>query len=518
MTGGDTLSAELARRFADDNRTGTLFNCYGPTEATVHVVRHAMDETADVGHQAPLGKPICNATIRLLDDALQPVPPGVAGELYLGGPCLSRGYLGRPGLTAERFVPDPLATTDGERLYRSGDRGRWRRDGRLLFLGRVDDQLKLRGFRIEPGEIRAVLESQPTVATAVVLARPDATGEKRLLAWVEPVAKVALDPATLTAALTATLAAALPAFMQPAAIMVLDALPVTAHGKVDRQALPDPDPSAAAAGGGAPEGAIEEVLATIYADVLGHEHIARHDDFFALGGHSLRATQVATRIGRDLGVEIPLRTVFELPRLADLAAAIDAARGASGSDRTLPALVATEPRPSRLPLSFGQERLWFLSKLDPDSIAYHIPGFVHLRGVLDLTALEQALNVVVARHETLRTTFYERDDGPAQRVAAPSPLALPLVDVASEDVPDPLTTALWHHARRVARRRFDLASDAPLRAVLYRLADDDHRLLLVFHHIASDWWSQKIFFDELQTAYRAAVEERPPALPPLVVQ
>ncbi|MEM8961757.1 MAG: non-ribosomal peptide synthase/polyketide synthase, partial [Acidobacteriota bacterium] len=494
IIGGEALSVRHASQALAELDTTTLINAYGPTENTVATSSYSMPPGTELDSATvPIGTPIANTTVYVLDGELMPTPVGIPGELYTGGDGVARGYLRRPALTAERFVPDPFATEPGARLYRTGDRGRWRADGTVEFLGRVDRQVKLRGFRIEPGEIEAALTSYTGVRAALAMVREDQPGDRRLVAYVEPDTGHTLDIDTLRAHVRPRV----PSYMVPAAIVALDVFPLTRNGKVDRRALPAPewqDKSEYVA----PSTDTERTVAAIYADVLGVERVGRHDDFFATGGHSLLATQVVSQILGQLGVEIPLRQLFESPDVAGLAAVIDAALESSDGRPALPPITYVE-RPVaadgsvHFPLSFAQERLWFLAQLEPDSPAYHIPSPVRLRGVVDAERLAAALGAIVERHESLRTVFREIDGTPMQVVLSTSTLELPSDEIDESE----LVQAVGEETRRP----FDLARGPLLRARLFRLASDDHVLALTVHHIVYDGWSMEVLIRELVTFY-----------------
>ncbi|MEV5593674.1 non-ribosomal peptide synthase/polyketide synthase [Streptomyces sp. NPDC052496] len=496
LCSGEALPAQLAAH-GRDVLGPKLHNLYGPTEASVDVTSWAC---ADRPGPVPIGRPVANTRVYVLDAALRPVPPGVTGELYVAGVQLARGYLARPGLTAERFVACPFGEP-GERMYRTGDLARWTADGVLAFAGRADDQVKLRGIRIEPGEIEAVLTRHDTVAAAAVVVREGRPGDQRLVAYVVPAPGTEPQPEELRA----SAARALPAAMVPAVVMVLDALPLTPNGKLDRRALPAPDATAPAAGR-APRTLHEEILCAVFADVLGRSVPGIDDGFFDLGGHSLLATRLISRVRAALGAELSVRDVFEAPTVAGLAARI----GTAGSRR--PALRPAAPRPDTVPLSFAQRRLWFLHQLEGPSPTYNMPFALRLSGAVDAGALRTALHDVVARHETLRTVFPEVNGGPRQVVLGPDEAAVELhthpTDAAG------LTRALTE----AARYRFDLTAEPPLRADLFEAGPDEHVLLLVLHHIAGDGWSNVPFARDLSTAYTARSTGRVPEWAPLPVQ
>ncbi len=521
IIGGErALPERLAAWRARWGTRARLVNTYGPTEATIVAtladvtepeppdpVRAALPEMPL--SPVPIGRPVSNARAYVLDARLRPVPAGVAGELFVGGAGVARGYLGRPGLTAERFVPDALSGEGGARLYRTGDRVRWRPDGRLEFLGRTDAQVKVRGFRIEPGEVEAELARHPAVRECAVAAREDEPGAVRLVAYV-----VAAEGAEApdAAELRRFLGLALPAYMLPAAFVALDALPLTAGGKLDRRALPAPD-GATPDAGAAPRTPVEEIVAGIFAEVLRLETVGIHEGFFELGGHSLLATQAMSRLRAALHVELPLRVLFEAPSVAALAERVEAAL--PGAVAVPP--IAPAPRDGDVPLSFAQERLWFLDHLEPGSPFYNVPVALRLRGPLDAAALAWAFGEIVRRHEALRTVFPSRGGRAVQTVLPPGSFALPvqdlrgLADAAREGVVRGAVADEVRHA-------FDLARGPLLRARLLRVADDEHVLAMVTHHVASDAWSMGIFFGELGEAYRARLAGSEPALPPLPVQ
>ncbi|HEV2735390.1 MAG TPA: amino acid adenylation domain-containing protein, partial [Longimicrobiaceae bacterium] len=409
LCGGEELPRDLAAQLLP--RVAQLWNLYGPTETTVWSTAVRVESAAGT---VPIGRPIANTRVYLLDGALGPVPRGAGGELYLAGDGVALGYLGRAELTAERFLPEVSGGEAGARMYRTGDLARWRADGVLEYLGRADRQVKVRGFRIEPGEVEAALERHPAVRQAAVVARDGAL-----------VGYVVGAPAA--GELREHLRASLPEYMVPSLFVALDALPLTPNGKVDRGALPAPERTGDAQEYVAPRTPAEEVLAGIFAEVLGVERVGAHDGFFDLGGHSLIATRVVSRIRGVLGVELPLRAVFEAPTVAALAGRVDALlREGAGPDA--PPLVPLPRDGSPLPLSFAQQRLWFIHRMDPGSAAYNMPYALRREGALEPAALEAALAALVERHETLRTVFEEADGEPVQRVRPAAPSAVPVHD------------------------------------------------------------------------------------------
>ncbi|HEX4965506.1 MAG TPA: amino acid adenylation domain-containing protein [Thermoanaerobaculia bacterium] len=489
-----------------------LYNHYGPTETHATTWLALDGDPAGWPERPSIGRPLDNHCILLLGTVLEAVPAGVPGELYVGGAGLARGYLARPDLTAERFVPNPFADAPGERLYRTGDLARWLADGTLELLGRADDQVKVRGYRIELGEVEIALARHPAVLQAVAGVRGGTAGAgaKRLAAWC--VFREG-EPVPSWGELRTFLAAALPDFMVPTLWMQLGALPLTASGKVSRRALPAPEEEAGGGPGFVPPATpLEELLAGIWNDVLGIERIGRHDSFFDLGGHSLLATQVVSRVREACAVDLPLRRLFEAPVLEELARAVQTARESGGE---APAPILPVERTGGLPLSFAQERLWFLDQLQGgSSAAYNVPLVLRLRGRLDAARLEAALREVIRRHETLRTVFPERGGEPAQEIAPPESTAawtLPRVDLSGL----PASRGRAEGDRLAAAescRPFDLARGPLLRAGLLRVGADDHCLLLTLHHVVSDLWSLGVLMREVAALYGSA------PLPPLPVQ
>src|ERR1051325_7340721 len=508
VCGGDVLDQELA---ADLVQLGIpVWNFYGPTESTVWTTC-TLIEGPPADNLISIGRPIADLKVYLLDDYLQPVPMGVPGELFIGGVGLARGYLNRPELTAERFVPDLFSTERGQRLYRTGDLARYQSDGKIEFLGRLDTQVKLRGFRIELGEIETVLSRHPGVTQAVVVIRKDQSGDQRLVAYF-----TADDPSLGSNDLRSFLQLYLPDYMVPSAFMRLEAMPLTPNKKVDRRVLPDPDylGSENIKQFVAPQDPIAELLSDIWATVLGVERIGIYDNFFDRGGHSLLATQVVSRIRDTFHVDVSVRALFESPCVASLTQKIRAAIQEEQNVSALP----LEPvrRDLKLPLSFAQQRLWFLDQLEPLSPFYNISRAVRLRGALNLAALGQALDEIVKRHESVRTVFGE-DGDPFQRITAARPLPLPVIDLAQ--IPAALRE---EEANRLAaeeiRQPFDLSNDLVLRASLISIDADDHLLVLTLHHIAADGWSLGVLFRELTALYGAFSNQKPSPLPTLPVQ
>ncbi|MDX2600462.1 amino acid adenylation domain-containing protein [Streptomyces caniscabiei] len=495
LCSGEALPASVAARF-HEVLSAELHNLYGPTEASVDVTAGPVLPGAE---RVVIGRPVWNTRTYVLDAALRPVPPGVAGELYLAGVQLARGYLDRPGLTAERFVADPYGGP-GARMYRTGDLARWRPDGTLDFLGRTDHQVKIRGVRVEPGEIETVLARHESVAHAVVVAH-----EQRLVAYVVPTTGGAVDPA----ALRAHTAGALPDHMVPAAVVVLDALPLTSNGKLDRRALPAPDFTAGSGAGGRAAGPREEILRGLFAEVLGGDRVGVDDDFFALGGHSLLAMRLVAGVRAAFGSEVSLRTVFDAPTVARLARRLADTADAGATPR--PALTVRE-RPERLPLSSAQQRLWVLYQVEGPSATYNIPSAWRLTGALDVEALRAAVHDLVVRHETLRTVFPDDEGRAHQLVLAHDEVRVPfeVVDTDDELLPELLAEA--------GAYGFALDRELPLRVHVFRTGEEEWTVLLLLHHIAGDEWSQGPLNRDLALAYAARTAGRAPDWEPLPVQ
>jgi amino acid adenylation domain-containing protein len=497
-----------------------LYNHYGPSET--HAATWLALEGAPAGwpERPTVGRAVDHARIFLLDHGLRRVPVGVPGEVWVGGAILARGYVAQPELTAERFLPDPFDDVDGwepgARLYRTGDLARWLPGGEIDYIGRGDHQVKIRGQRIELAEVETALAGHPALRQSAVAVRGAGAGSRRLVAYA--VFREGVEPPGF-AELRAFLAASLPDAMVPSAWMRLDSLPLTPSGKVDRRALPAPpaadeevmadDPSRA------PRDPAEELLAAVWSEVLGVQRVGIHDDFFELGGHSLLATQVMSRVREAFNVELPLRRLFEGPTVAELAHAIETAlaAGAPAADGPIP----RARRDGALPLSFAQERLWFLDRLQPGGTVYNLPLVLRLRGELDAAALATAFGEIVRRHEVLRTAFVERDGEPVQVVLPATPWELLAVDLAGLPAP-----AREREAARLAgeeaARPFDLAQDPLLRTILLRLGASEHGLLLDLHHIVSDGWSAGVLVREIGVLYAAAREGRPSPLPELPIQ
>ncbi len=488
----------------------TFHNHYGPSETHVVTAYTLAGDPASWPSHPPIGRPIDNTEAYILDPHGRPVPCGVTGELFLGGVCLARGYLGRSDLTSERFIPHPFRDEPGARLYKTGDLARYLPDGNIEFLGRIDHQVKIRGFRIELGEIEGALTQHPLVQEAVVLAREDRPGDRRLVAYV-----VATDlghdgtraSSPIVPALRAHLAEHLPEYMLPAAIVTVPAMPLTPNGKVDRCALPAPDTARPELGTAfvAPRSETEAELAPIWAECLGLDAVGVLDNFFELGGDSLRAVQVFARVRQRFGVEISFQYLFAHPTIASSAERVEQTKGTGV--RT--AAIAAVERTDLLPLSFAQERLWFSYRLSPESPAYNCLYAFRLSGRLDLQALETSVATLVQRHEVLRTTFEEVAGRPFQRIHPRMDVRLDVLDLQGPG--DAQDSTLERHLAEAATRPFDLTRGPLVRAGVARLDDDQHVLWLNLHHIVTDGRSMAVFFRELATAYDALRAGKQPA-------
>ncbi|WP_280381699.1 non-ribosomal peptide synthetase, partial [Nocardia wallacei] len=495
--------------------SATVHNLYGPTEAAVSITYRPA--TGDERGSVPIGVPQWNSQVYVLDSRLRPVPAGVAGELYLAGDQLARGYVTRPDLTADRFVANPFGDMNGggaagegmngggaagQRMYRTGDLVVWRDGGVLEYIGRTDFQVKFRGQRIELGDIESALLAQPSVSQAVALVVPSDLGDQ-LVAYVVPAPGASIDQTRLLTAAGQTL----PAYMIPAAIVALDAFPLNTSGKLDRKALPQP--TFARREFRAPSTPIEEIVAGVFADVLGVARVGADDDFFALGGNSLIATQVIARLGAAVGARVPMRTLFETPTVAALAAAVESqARGVRTAE------LGSVERPERIPLSLAQQRMWFLNRFDQESAAYNVPIAVRLTGALDVEALRSAIGDLVARHEVLRTVYPEVDGAPVQVILPPGQ-AVPELEVRAV-APEAIEAAVIGFFST----GFDVTTEVPLRVVLFEIdsAAREYVLAMVIHHIAGDGSSAAPLTRDLVTAYAARAAGEAPGWAPLAVQ
>ncbi|MCX5387042.1 non-ribosomal peptide synthetase [Streptomyces sp. NBC_00083] len=516
MTGGDVVPATAVRRVLAAHPGLRVVDGYGPTETTVFATRHPIEAGDPLGSTVPIGRPLDNMRVQVLDAGLRQLPTGVPGELYIGGAGVARGYLGRPAATAERFLPDPFGEP-GARMYRTGDLGRRRHDERggahLEFLGRTDDQIKLRGFRIEPAEIEAHFAALPGIGQAAVLLREDHPGDQRLVAYLVPADTADTADASVLpgpAELRAHAAARLPAHLVPSAVVLLDTLPLTANGKLDRRALPAPDAhSASDAPARAPRTPFEEALCGLFASALSTDRVGIDDNFFERGGHSLLAMRLVAAVRAELHADIGVRDLFEAPTVAALAERLDGARPAVA----LPPLVRAEPRPDRVPLSSAQARLWFLNRMDEtERASYNIPVVLRLTEAVDTAALRGAVDDVVARHETLRTVFPAQDGEPCQEIRPAAAGLVPLAVTQTDEA------GARDDIGALCARPFDLTAELPLRAALFTLAPRDHLLVLVLHHIAGDGLSMRPLSEDLTTAYHARVRGQAPDWAALPVQ
>ncbi|HEY7493275.1 MAG TPA: amino acid adenylation domain-containing protein, partial [Candidatus Tectomicrobia bacterium] len=511
VLGGEACAWEIVQRVQALAPACMVFNHYGPTETTVGVLTYQVEpETAPEGTATvPLGRPLSNTQVYVLDAYLQPVPTWVPGEVYIGGAQVGRGYLQQPELTAERFVPDPFSTVPGARVYRTGDVARWLPDGTLEFVGRIDHQVKLRGFRVELGEIEAVLRQHPAVQASVVVVRQAGSEAQRVVAYV--VGRAGVVPA---AELRRFMQERVPDYMVPAAFVPLAALPLTPNGKVDRAALLALEEPRGAVGA-SPRTPLEELVAGLWAEVLGLAQVGVHDDFFALGGHSLLVTRVAARVSEVLKVELPFRTLFEKRTVAELVESIELARRGEQRLQTPPILPVS--RHGELPLSFAQQRLWFFDQLEPYSPAYNIPGAVRLSGGLNIVALEQTLTEITRRHEVLRTTFPTVEGQPRQVIAPAMPVCIPVIDLRELSQSEGEAAARWL-TMQAARRPLTLDRGPLLRVGLLRLDEQEHILLFTMHHIVSDAWSMGVLVREVAALYAAFSTGKPSPLPELRLQ
>ena len=509
LCGGEALSPDLASKLL--KRGTSLWNLYGPTETTIWSTAYKVESD---DNSISIGRPIANTQIYILDSYLQPVPIGIPGELYIGGVGLANGYVNRPDLTGEKFIPNPFLNSYSERLYKTGDLARYRSDGNIEYLGRIDYQVKIRGFRIELGEIEAVLTQHEAVREAVVLAREDEPGNKRLVAYVvsvSPSPSVAVSPSLLRGFLQKKL----PDYMVPSAFVLLEVMPLLPNGKLDRKALPKPELTR-------PEMAetfvpaatfVESAIASIFAQVLGLETVGIRDNFFELGGHSLLATQVISQLRQTFKIELPLRYLFESPTVAALAEQIELAMR---SNQGIVQPIERVSRNADLPLSFAQMRLWFLDKLEPGAV-YNIPAAVRLVGALDVAVLEECLNEVVRRHEVLRTIFPEVEGQPVQRILPMQTINLRLINL--RELPESEREAKVRElAVLSAKQPFALDKDPLLRVCLFQLGDEEWVILFSLHHIIGDAWSMEVLLREVATLYAAFSSQKRSPLPELPIQ
>ncbi|MGD9488073.1 MAG: amino acid adenylation domain-containing protein [Calditrichaceae bacterium] len=507
---GDSCSWDLAKRWHTDHE---FINGYGPTEVTIGSVLYKVDDLDADSQTVPIGKPLDNTLLYLLDKNMNPVPIGCTGEIFLGGPGIARGYHNRADLTAEKFLPDPFHGNHGGRLYRTGDLGRFLSDGNIEFMGRVDFQVKLRGFRVELEEIESALKRIESVNDATVIIREDMEGDKRITAYIIP------EKATdfLVSEIREKLKNWLAEFMIPSVFVRLDKFPLNSSGKIDRKALPAPEKSDFIESGSfvAPANQNEEILAGIFADILGLEKVGRTNSFFELGGHSLMATQAVSRIRDAFKTDIPLRILFEHPVISDLAEALSEI-SVKNSSSAAPPLAPTE-RKAGIPLSFAQQRLWFLDQLEPGNIFYNIPSALVLKGRLDLNALEKSVQTIISRHESLRTVFKTIDGKPEQIILQDSKFRLKAVDLSSIDEPVKSQQAK-DLATKEAKKSFDLTSGPLFRVLIIKLSEQSHLSVFALHHIIADGWSVKLLIDEIAVCYDAYTSGHEPLLSDLPVQ
>ena len=544
--GGEVLPLELQKKFFE-RVDAELINLYGPTEVSIDAT-YWVCERHNNRSGVIIGRPIANTHVYVLDEQLRLAPLGVAGELFVSGAGLARGYQRRPELTAERFLPDPFSSDPGRRMYRTGDLVRYHEDGAIEYLSRADHQVKLRGFRIELQEIEAVLLEHKAVREAVVTVGQNNNWQQRLIAYVvarngngqsqsdqqelyrlpedletghqngletEASYNELLEDQSSPESLHSYVAARVPSYLVPAAFVILDRMPLLPNGKVDRQALPEPEELAAETNYVAPRTPFEEVVARVWEDVLGLTQISVNDNFFELGGHSLIATQVTSRLREAFNCELPLRRLFELPTIAELAASIEETKRI-GSSPLVSSRMQRADRTGELSLSFAQERLWFLHQMEPESSAYNLFTGIRLNGPLNVPAFEQALQEIVRRHESLRTTFVTTEGRPSQRIG-PAALSLSLTDLRVLNDGE-RTAAVEALASKTAHRSFNLATGPLLHAELLRLGNDEHVLFFTMHHIISDGWSSTILVREVAALYEAFGAGLPSLLPELPVQ
>ncbi|MEP7340411.1 MAG: amino acid adenylation domain-containing protein, partial [Acidobacteriota bacterium] len=515
LTGGEALSVTHVTRALESLPGTQITNGYGPSENSTFTCCHRIPRPLAAScHSIPIGRPIANTQVYVLDDQFNPVPIGVTGELYAAGDGLARGYSGQPELTAERFLPNPFSDKPGARMYRTGDLVCYLPDGKLEFLGRRDQQIKLRGFRIELGEIEAALRQHPQVRQAAAVVRTSGMDASRqLLAYVVTDGNGAPSAVELRSFLKERV----PEYLIPAAFIAVESLPLTPNGKLDRRALADRELASTAADAPqtAPSTPVEELLASLCAAVLKVERVGVNDDFFALGGHSLLAMQLISRIRDAFKVELPVRSLFEAPTVTSMAVEIEKMLGAEQS--ILPVAPTQASREGDVPLSFAQQRLWILDQFDPGLPAYNIPLAVLVQGRLHVAALADSLNEVVRRHEALRTSFATRDGQPRQVIAPALNIPLPVIDLGG--LPQAEREV---EARRLitneAMRRFDLSRGPLLNALLLKLDAEEHIIVLTLHHIVADGWSLEVLLDEVATLYEGFQNETAPALPELPIQ
>jgi amino acid adenylation domain-containing protein len=511
ILGGEALSWSLVEKIQQLTPSCRILNHYGPTETTVGVLTYEVEgKHSSLPQTVPIGRPLANTQIYILDDRLEPVPIGVQGEIYIGGEQVARGYLNQPQLTAQKFIANRF---DKSKLYKTGDLARYLPDGNIEFLGRIDRQVKIRGFRIELPEIETVLEQHHAIKQAIAILRKDMAGDERLVSY------LVIDPSLQTPTPNSTdlhnfLKAKLPEQAIPSAFVFLKNLPLTANGKIDREKLPAPEQIRPELSETfvPPRDRTEEIIAGIWAEILAVEQVGIHDDFFELGGHSLLATQVVSRISKNLQVEISLRQFFDAPTIADLALAI-----AQTSTKNALTQIQRQSRDSHFPLSFAQQRLWFLAQLEPNNPFYNQPSALRLTGRLQIAILKQSLQEIIGRHETLRTNFILVDGQPVQLINKVIDLTMPVVNLEAL-APSTQEQEIENLAIQEAQRTFNLEQDLLLRVTLLRLSLEEHIVLFTTHHIVSDGWSTGILVQEIATLYEAFASGNSSPLPELPIQ
>jgi len=514
LTGGEAHSSARIGKALEALPSTEIANLYGPTEATTFACYYPIPRVIDKSIQSiPIGRPIANTQIYILDNYLQPVPIGVPGELHIGGAGLARGYLNRPELTYQKFIPNPFSDKPSSRLYKTGDLTRYLPDGNIEFISRIDNQVKIRGFRIELGEIEATLAQHPKVREAVVIVRSDSPGDKQLVAYL-----VQNSSQPTISQLRSFLKSKIPSYMVPSAFVFLEVMPLTPNGKIDRRTLPAPDSSSFGSSTLkiAPRTPTEELIAAIWAEVLGLEKVGTDENFFEIGGHSLKAMQAIARIGDTFSIQLPVRELFQLPTIAELAQWIETAWNETATESQLPA-IAPKARDADIPLSFAQQRLWFLDQLEGKSATYNIPQAIRLDGSLDVAALEAALKEILRRHEVLRTNFQVKNGIPFQVIAPASNLNIPVIDL--QQFPQAIRESeVQRLVLEAASEPFNLVTESLMRFSLLRVNADSNVLLLTIHHIVADGWSMGVLFGELQVLYEAFSQNKPSPLPELSVQ
>lgn len=503
--GGEALPAEVVTSIYQTGTACTIVNHYGPTETTIGKLLHITKRENSYSGIIPIGKPFSNTQVYILSKELQLCPAGVPGQLYIAGDGVAKGYLNNEALTKEKFIQNPFASNSESKMYATGDLVKYQEDGNIMFLGRVDDQVKIRGYRVELGEIENVLQQSAQVSQAVVLAKEDKQGTKRLVAYIVP------DGYFEREAIVAYLNEQLPEYMVPGILVELVSLPLTANGKIDRKALPDPDASEQLVDQYvAPRNEAEHQLATIWEDVLEVDQVGVNDDFFELGGHSLLAIRLISAIRKEMDIEIPISDVFDYPTVAALAARFNK----NTHTDILPPITKVDQRPSDIPLSFSQERLWFIDQMD-GSIQYHVPAVLKLSGTLNVKAMAAALNEVVNRHEVLRTVMVAKEGQPFQVIKEKDKWELALIDgtIYKNDDAD-----LQHYIQEILQQPFDLSKDYMLRGHLINVGSDENYLVINIHHIASDGWSRSVLVKELVALYETFDNNRPAPLPEMALQ